>query len=55
MENHETKTVFLSEFLKVEISPDNIVQYLELMGNRWVRLGSAERWDNNLIAEEFDI
>lgn len=46
------RTVIIDEITKVEIN-GNMVQYFELMGNRWVALGSAERWSDELIAEEF--
>lgn len=47
-------TVILSEIHKVEIK-NNMVQYFELMGDRWVALGPAERWAEEYIREEFEI
>lgn len=46
------KTVMINEYTKVEIE-GNMVQYFELMGNRWVAYGPAERWSTELIKEEF--
>ena len=46
------RTINIDEYTKVEIN-GNMVQYFELMGNRWVGLGQAERWSDELIAEEF--
>lgn len=46
------RTVIINEITKVEIN-ENMVQYFEMMGNRWVALGPAERWSDELIAEEF--
>lgn len=47
------RTIMIDEFTKVEITDNNMVQYFELMGSRWVSLGEPEKWSDELIAEEF--
>lgn len=47
------RTIIINEYTKVEISKDNMVQFFELMGNRWIALGNAEMWSEELINEEF--
>lgn len=51
------RTVMQSEYNKVVIIPvteDTVmVHFYELMGNRWVELGPAERYDKELADEEF--
>ena len=47
-------TIILNDIHKVEIK-NNMVQYFELMGRRWVALGSPEKWSDDLIKYEFDL
>lgn len=35
------------------ITNEEIVEFFELMGDRWVRLGNPENWSKELIDEEF--
>lgn len=46
------RTILLDGYTMVTIE-DNMVAYFELMGDRWVSLGPAERYSDEMIAEEF--
>lgn len=45
------RTIMVTDWKKIEITDEELVQYFEKMGNRWVALGSAERWSKELIDE----
>lgn len=47
-------TIMIDEITKVEID-GAMVQYFEKMNGRWVGLGPAERWSEELIKEEFEV
>lgn len=42
----------INKYTKVEIN-GNEIQFFELMGAKWVALGDAEIWSEELIKEEF--
>lgn len=44
------KTILINECHKYEINGDE-VQFFEKMGERWVPLGNAEKWSDELIAD----
>lgn len=48
------REVIIDSIHKYEIN-GNMVSFYELMGNRWVMLGTPERWSDELIYEEFGI
>jgi hypothetical protein len=48
-----TITDGVSKIEIVERENDCIVQYFELMGNKWAPLGEPEIWSKELAFEEF--
>lgn len=45
------RTIMVNEWTKIEITDEEMVQYFEKMGGRWVALGPAESWSKELIDE----
>ena len=45
------RTIMVNEWKKIEITNEEMVQFFEKMGGRWVALGDAESWSKELIDE----
>lgn len=45
------RTIMVNDWKKIEITDEEMVQYFEKMGGRWVALGAAESWSKELIDE----